>query len=289
MTESLATRRRPKHHAFWVCLVIAMALSVWTMLAPTGAGAQTDNDAAAAPAAPTSSAVPAAPAQGTIDLGQGSMPTVLYLFKLSPWINGIIAALSVLALVLFIYFILTINTLSMAPPAFVDDVTKLVINRDYEEAVKYCRSHRHIFAASIIQRCVENASKQQTVIMDMLDTEGRRRADLVWNRISYLADVSNVAPMLGLLGTVIGMIKAFFMLPEQQGSITSRVLSEGVGQAMATTMFGLIVAILALTFYSLVKARATGALADVEQVVHSVADHIKRGDNTGAPAGRVQA
>ena len=217
------------------------------------------------------------------------MPTVLYLFKLSPWINGIIAALSVLALVLFIYFILTINTLSMAPPAFVDDVTKLVINRDYEEAVKYCRSHRHIFAASIIQRCVENASKQQTVIMDMLDTEGRRRADLVWNRISYLADVSNVAPMLGLLGTVIGMIKAFFMLPEQQGSITSRVLSEGVGQAMATTMFGLIVAILALTFYSLVKARATGALADVEQVVHSVADHIKRGDNTGAPAGRVQA
>ena len=48
---------------------------------------------------------------------------------------------------------------------------------------------------------------------------------------------------------------------------------------MATTMFGLIVGILALVFYSLVKARTTRALAEVEQVAHSIADHIKQGDS----------
>ena len=211
----------------------------------------------------------------------GELPSYAQLFGYSPIINGIIVALSILVLLLFLYFVLTINTANMVPPSFIDDVTKLVIRQQHEEAAKLCRTHRHIFSASIIQRCVENAAKQHSVIMEMLDTEGRRRADIVWNRISYLADVSNVAPMLGLLGTVRGMIKAFFSLQGQTGSINSMALSASIGEAMATTLFGLAVAIMALFFYSLIKARVTRALADVEQVVHSIADHIKRDDGGG--------
>ena len=106
--------------------------------------------------------------------------------------------------------------------------------------------------------------------------EGRRRADIVWNRISYLADVSNVAPMLGLLGTVTGMIRTFFLLPDQPASINSRVLSYGIGQAMTTTFFGLVVAITALVLYSFIKSRTTSTLAEVEQTLHNLADHLKR-------------
>lgn len=212
-----------------------------------------------------------------------ALPTYARLFMFSPVINGIIAGLSVLAMLLFVFFMVTISTASMAPASFVDDVNKLVIQRDFGEATSFCRRHRHVFAASIIQRCVENSGKPQAVIMEMLDAEGRRRADMVWNRISYLADVSNLAPMLGLLGTVRGMIKAFFSLKGTTGSMNAMVLAESIGEAMATTMFGLGLAILALIFYSIVKARLTRALADVEQVVHSVADHIKREDDEGPP------
>jgi biopolymer transport protein ExbB len=113
--------------------------------------------------------------------------------------------------------------------------------------------------------------------MDMLDAEGRRRADILWNRISYLADISNVAPMLGLFGTVTGMIKAFFSLQTESASINSKLLATGVGEAMSTTMFGLMVAISSLVFYSIVKSRATQALSEAEQIAHSIADHIKRG------------
>lgn len=232
-----------------------------------------------APAAPESSP-PAAAEPGVtgpaIDISTGELPTLLELFQTNLIINGILAGLSVLALLLFIYFILTISTGMMAPSSFVDDVNKLIMQGKYDEAVSVCRSHRRTFAANVIQRCLENAGKGHSVILDMLDTEGRRRADVMWNRISYLADVSNVAPMLGLLGTVIGMIQAFFTLPTQQGSITSGALSNGVAQAMATTMFGLAVAILATVFYSIIKSRATRALADVEQITHSIVDHIKR-------------
>ena len=219
-------------------------------------------------------------AQAPTDAGdlitKGELPTLATLFGYAPVINSIIAVLSAVALMLFVYFVSTVTTRSMMPPGFIDDVTKLVIGRQYKGAADLCRNHRHIFVASMIQRCVENADKEQSVIMEMLDTEGRRQADVLWNRISFLADVANVAPMLGLLGTVLGMIKAFFSLHGETASINSKVLSAGIGEAMATTMFGLVVAIVALVFYSLAKTRATQTLAEVEQTMHTIADHIKR-------------
>jgi len=232
--------------------------------------AQPDNEAAS-----PESSQPAAGAE--LDMtGQGLLPTLRELFFFSPIINSIIAGLSVIALGLFLFFLATVHTRAMVPSELVDQVTKLTVRGKYEQAADLCRSNRNVFIASIIQRCVENAGKGHSVIMDMIDAEGRRRADIVWNRISYLADVSNVAPMLGLLGTVLGMIKTFFGLEESTGSINAKVLSAGVGQAMTTTMFGLVVGILALVFYSIAKARVTRTLAEAEQAVHNIADHMKR-------------
>jgi len=219
---------------------------------------------------------PAGPASA-IDPLTGALPTLAELFAFSPIINGVLLGLSVLALALFLFFLLTINPRAMAPHDLVDELTKLAIRGKHEAASDLCRANRRVFIATIVQRCVDNAGKDHSVIMGMIDAEGRRRADVVWNRISYLADVSNVAPMLGLLGTVLGMITAFFGLERETGAIGAAVLSRGVGQAMATTLFGLGVGIMALVFYSVVKARATRTLADAEQAVHAIADHIKRG------------
>jgi biopolymer transport protein ExbB len=210
----------------------------------------------------------------------GALQTVRDLYLNAPVINSIIAALSVAAVGLFVFFLSTVNPRSMVPAEFLDQVTKLTVQGKYEQAADLCRGNRNVFVASIIQRCVENAGKGHSVIMDMIDAEGRRRADIVWNRISYLADVSNVAPMLGLLGTVIGMIRTFLQLPQISGANTADLLSAGIGQAMSTTMFGLGVGILALLFYSIVKARVTRTLAEAEQAVHSIADHIKRDEKS---------
>ena len=201
------------------------------------------------------------------------------MFEFSPVINGIIAGLSVLALMFFFWFLLTINSRTVAPAAFVNEITNLVLVRRYDAAADACRRSKGVFIAPIILRCVENHGRNQSIIMSMIDTEGRRLSDIIWNRISYLADISNVAPMLGLLGTVIGMITAFFGLERESGSIDAAVLSQGVGQAMATTMFGLMVGIGALVFYSIIKSRATKTLAEAEAAVHSIADRIRNAED----------
>ena len=212
------------------------------------------------------------------ELGEGMV--VWRLFALSPTINSIILILSVIATVLFVYFLTTVKGHTMAPPAFVSEFNKLVQNQDFKQGADYCRDHEHVFIASILQRCAENTRKPHAVLMDMIDTEGRRRADIVWNRISYLSDISNVAPMLGLVGTVLGMIRAFYQeLPEGSASISAGELSRHIGGAMATTLFGLTVGILALAFYAVIKGRVTQALADAEQAVHTIADQIKRDES----------
>lgn len=241
----------------------------------------------AQPAVPFAQPAAPAPVAPAADTNLGDLSTQpLYklgeMFKFSPVINGIIGGLSVLGLMFFLWFLLTINSRTIAPPAFVNEITNLVLVRRYDAAADACRRSKGVFIAPIILRCVENHGKSQSIIMSMIDNEGRRLSDIIWNRISYLADISNVAPMLGLLGTVIGMITAFFGLERESGSIDATVLSQGVGQAMATTMFGLMVGITTLVFYSIVKSRATKTLAEAEAAVHSIADRIRNAEDEDA-------
>ena len=258
---------------------LGLTVLLWLVLGPTAPPllAQPAADPAATPPAD------AAPATG---LSGDGLYQLQQLFMFSPVINGLIAGLSVLALMLFLYFLLTINSRAVAPSAFVNEVTNLVLVHRYEAAADACRRAKGVFIAPIILRCVQNAGKSQSIILGMIDSEGRRLSDVIWNRISYLADISNVAPMLGLLGTVIGMLTAFFGLERESGSINAAVLSQGVGQAMATTMFGLTVGIAATVFYSIVKSRATRTLAEAEAAVHSIADRIR---SAGAEEGGASA
>ncbi len=234
------------------------------------------------PTNPAPAPAPAAQPEMVGNLGDLSVQPIYKLkqmFLFAPVINGIIGGLSVLGLMFFLWFMLTINVRAAAPPAFVNEITNLVLVGRYDAAAEACRRSKGVFIAPIILRCVENHGKSQSIIMSMIDTEGRRLSDIIWNRISYLADISNVAPMLGLLGTVIGMITAFFGLDKESGSIDSSVLSQGVGQAMATTMFGLMVGISALVFYSIIKSRATKTLAEAEAAVHTIADRIRNAED----------
>lgn len=263
-------------------LLLVFAVSATLMAQAQSTDPPGEGPAAAVPAQPTAPAADVSAGTQPVDISDNPFYKVRDLFMFSPVINGIIAGLSVLGLIFFLYFMLSINRRTFAPPGFVDEVVKLVIRGDYERAGDVCRRARGVFAAGIVQRCVENHKQNHSVMLDMIDTEGRRQADIVWNRVSYLADISNIAPMLGLVGTVLGMIKAFYGLEHESGGIDAMVLSRGVGEAMATTLFGLSVGILTLVFYSLSKSRATRTLAEAEQAVHMIADHIKRDDKPGA-------
>ena len=265
--------------------VACVTLAVMWVLAPAAAqdaAAPEDQPPVAEPAAPLTGQPAEAPA--AVDapdvpvMGQGRAPNVVELFnKTNPfYINYILLALSIISVLLFVYLVLTLTTGGFIPARLIDDVTKQVLAGQFSQAINLCQNHRSVFSSSIIQRCIENRDKGQAVLLDILHAEGRRRAEVIWNRVGYLSEIANIAPMLGLLGTVIGMIKVFFTLDTRTVGLKAALMSQGIGEAMATTLFGLIVAILAGIFYAISKGRATRVLADTEQVCHTVADHVHR-------------
>lgn len=215
--------------------------------------------------------------EATVELGASGVPTLGELFASSPWINGAIACLSLIGLGVFGYLVMKLSSGGFIPVGFVDDVTKLILNGRFDQAIHLCQNHPRVFSAGIIQRLIENRDKDHGVLIEILLAEGRRRGEEIWTRIGYLAEIATLAPTLGLLGTVVGMIKVFFELTRRvatAGQVGD--LSQGIAQAMGTTMFGLIVALGAGVFYAIARGRATMMLSQTEQVCHSVADHTWR-------------
>jgi biopolymer transport protein ExbB len=271
---------------FGICLAVgAGALSakstISTLLAvdssvTTLAQAEGPTDKIQPKTAPTGEGPAAQSDKAEVNHKTGELPNLKTLFNTSPTINTFIVAFSGVSLTLFLFYLFTMNTRALMPHDFISTVSRLASDGRFEEAAQICRNNRNIFVAPMLQRCLEHAGQDHSMLLSMIDYEGKRQAEVLWNRLSYLADIVNIAPMLGLLGTVTGMLSAFFVLPSQSASINSRLLSEAIGGAMSTTMFGLIVAIVSLVFYSIVKARLTATLMEVEQGVHQVADQIHR-------------
>jgi biopolymer transport protein ExbB/TolQ len=107
--------------------------------------------------------------------------------------------------------------------------------------------------------------------------EGRRIAARAYAAVDWLADVAAIAPLVGLLGTVLGMFKAFGgIASDVAAGAKPVVLAQGVSQAIVTTIFGLVVAIPCLVVYALFRRRCAKRVAELEEACEEI--------GAGAPA-----
>jgi biopolymer transport protein ExbB len=99
-------------------------------------------------------------------------------------------------------------------------------------------------------------------MIEAMQTEGKRFGVSLWQRISLINDVAIIAPMLGLLGTVLGLFHAFYDVNRSPDTLAS--IFDGLGIAVGTTVAGLIVAICAMVFYATLKYRVIQLLNHIE-------------------------
>jgi biopolymer transport protein ExbB len=103
-----------------------------------------------------------------------------------------------------------------------------------------------------------------TLLKDVVVGEGSRQAERIQGQTTLLLDIAAVAPMVGLLGTVFGMLKAFGSIAHDLASAKPVVLASGLTQAMVTTAFGLMVGIPAMMFYAYFRRRASRQISVLE-------------------------
>ncbi|MCP5470222.1 MAG: MotA/TolQ/ExbB proton channel family protein [Chlamydiales bacterium] len=193
-------------------------------------------------------------------------------FRASPIIYTVMIALSLFSFVIWLYSFWTLRLNTMMPPLFLMRMREELKNKQYDVAHTNCLSERHC-TASILACAIASRNHGHQVMVEAMQTEGKRCGVSLWQRISLLNDVAIIAPMLGLLGTVLGLFTAFYDVNRSPDTLAS--IFDGLGIAVGTTVAGLIVAIFAMIFYATLKFRIIHLLNTIENETLSLGNLIE--------------
>ncbi len=188
--------------------------------------------------------------------------------------------LSMVALAIIIERLWMLRSRNFLQPAIVQTLSGLLASNKYRGAVDYCRRHPGPFTG-LVTALVENRQAPYDELKQILEDTGRLELMGLQRGLAALATIVAGAPLLGLLGTVIGMIKIFAVVATAGSGITEQ-LSAGISQALITTATGLVIALPALFTHAYLESRAVGILADIESQIldflHLVREHEKVSD-----------
>ncbi|MFT4175673.1 MAG: MotA/TolQ/ExbB proton channel family protein [Luteolibacter sp.] len=176
--------------------------------------------------------------------------------------------LSMVTVVLILLYLVTIRRKAIVSERFMETAEVLVKKRDYVGLNDYCGSQDQAMAR-VVEKAAGFLARTPNASVDhvrtLAETEGVRQAGLLQTRVTYLADIGSIAPMVGLVGTVIGMMKSFIEISSQGGKgVKQMELAEGVGEALITTASGLAISILALVFFAYFRGRVQRCISELE-------------------------
>lgn len=176
--------------------------------------------------------------------------------------------MSVITLLLIMLFLLTIRRNAIVSDRFMNTAESMIRKRDYLGLAAYAQ-RRNECMARIMQKTLDfittNPTSSFENVREVAQAEGSRQAGMLTSRITYLSDIGSIAPMVGLLGTVFGMITAFLDISAGEGAgVRQMGMAQGVSEALVATAGGLAISIPALTFYSIFRGRVHKYISEME-------------------------
>jgi biopolymer transport protein ExbB len=171
--------------------------------------------------------------------------------------------LSIIAIYIFVERLLIIQKASKTPNGLMERVKSLVLNGDIISARLLC-SQTDTPIARMLEKGVSRIGSPLKNIEASIENVGKIEIYNLEKNLSLLATVAGAAPMVGFLGTVTGMIQAFIAIAQEEGTVSPKLLSAGIYQAMITTAAGLIVGIIAYLAYNYLVAQVQKVIFNME-------------------------
>lgn len=195
------------------------------------------------------------------------------LFK-GGWLMLPIFIASVIAVAIIIDRYIVIRKSKLNAPAFLVKIRSLLKRNDINGAIRYCMEEKSP-ASNIIRKGLKKHNFGHERVSEAIDNAGKQEINKLEKGLSVLATISGVAPLLGFLGTVTGMISAFMNIENLQGAANPSDLAGGIWEALITTAFGLAVGITAFTFYNYLVAEINKLVLDMEVISNDVIDILE--------------
>jgi biopolymer transport protein ExbB len=172
-----------------------------------------------------------------------------------------------------IVYLLTIRRGAVVSSGYMATADALLRKRDYLGLLAVSNRHGEAIAR-VVQKMLDFTTKNPSAdlgqLREIAETEGTRVASSLNNRVTYLADIGMIAPLLGLLGTVLGIIRSFGALGADLGTARYVLLSKGISEALVNTCAGLAIGIPAMIFYAYFRGKAQKIISELESATTHV-------------------
>jgi biopolymer transport protein ExbB len=183
-----------------------------------------------------------------------------------------ILAASIAALAIFIERLWSLRVQKVMPHALTERVIKLIMEDKHSAAQELCNASTNPLA-KLYAKVFQRRNDPMPLVKESLEEEGRQQAAQLEKYTSGLALIASISPLLGLLGTVLGMISAFQRV-SHSGYSSPMDLAAGVWEALLTTAFGLIVGIPALLAYHFILGKVDRTILRLEEETTRLVDLI---------------
>jgi biopolymer transport protein ExbB len=185
-----------------------------------------------------------------------------------------IALCSIIALAIFLERLWSLRRSRVIPRDFLIEIEDLIRREKIPEAITRCRKDGSSMA-NIILAGIRNFGKRREIVKEGIEEIGRREAATLERYINVVGTIAAIAPLLGLLGTVFGMIRAFNVI-SIQGVGNPSSLAGGISEALITTAAGLVVAIPTFVLYRFLANKADALIVEMEEHSIRMVDLLKQ-------------
>jgi biopolymer transport protein ExbB len=195
------------------------------------------------------------------------------IFSAAPVIYTLLFMMSIASMGIWLYSLITFRAKDVMPEGFRKELRALLEQEQFDQAQRLCTLKDNLLS-SLLKTGLTTRKMGPEIMVDAMKSEGKRASSAIWQRLSLLNDIVVIAPMLGLLGTVIGMFYAFYDVNRSIESINA--LFDGLGIAVGTTVVGLVVAILSMIFHASLKYRILRTMSLVESEALALSALLRR-------------
>ncbi len=203
-----------------------------------------------------------------------------------------ILAASIIGVAVFIERLWSLQRARLLPRAFVDRIRALVMKRKISEALLLCEENSSSIALIMAAGLrIHGQGRPREAVKESVEEVGNREVARMGRNVEIIGTVAAVSPLLGLLGTVVGMIQVFkrFVDAYQSGQVGPDAFAEGIWQALITTAYGLVVAIPMLVLYKFLLGRNERIVVDMEEDALGLVDLLGDATRAEAPAAERKA
>lgn len=197
------------------------------------------------------------------------------------WICLVLTSVTMVTFI--IQNILYLRNDKLAPPPLFDSLKQTLASGNYQEAWEICKANR-VYLANVLKAGLERLGRGKEAVQEGLAEHGLREAQILRTRNSYLSVIGVVAPMIGLLGTVIGMMRAFATLASSGIKDPSK-LAANISEVLLATASGLFIAIPAFICYYIFRNRAQMVIVHADDKLNTLVQDIPYDELTGIRIG----